>query len=137
MYEDVKMNSMQYKQIPVKRHRKKRRRRLKALAFLAITIVACVKFWSMLSLNLNGLTHLGTGTGNWFFGGNTEEGESASELAKTLSRDEYPESPIELLERNPETKQFVMDYPEKKDFSGKIDVSGRLQRGNSVFYAVG
>lgn len=134
MYEDVRKNSMQYKQVPVKKHRKKRRSRLKVLLFFAITIVACMKFWSMLSLDLNGITHLGMGMGDRFFGGNEEDTESTSELAKTLSRDEYPESLIELLERNPETKQFVLDYPKKKDFSGKIDVSEEITKGEIPYF---
>jgi len=134
MHEDVKMNSMQYPQVPVKRHKKKRRRWLKSLVFLAITIIAFVKFWSMLSSNLNGLAHLGTGMGNWFSDRNAGEGESTSELAETLSKDEYPESLIELLKRNPETKQFVMDYPKKKDFSGKIDVSGEITKGEIPYF---
>ncbi len=40
-----------------------------------------------------------------------------------LSIEDYPESMIELLGRNPETEKFVMEYPLKKDtrFTGNLD----------------
>ena len=40
-----------------------------------------------------------------------------------LSVDDYPESIIELLGRNPETEKFVMEYPFKKDthFTGDLE----------------
>lgn len=40
-----------------------------------------------------------------------------------LSIEDYPESMIELLGRNPETEKFVMEYPVKKDtrFTGNLD----------------
>ena len=36
----------------------------------------------------------------------------------------YPESIIALLERNPETEQFVLEYPLKKDADIVVDLSG-------------
>lgn len=36
---------------------------------------------------------------------------------------EYPKSLIELLARNPETKEFVLEYPTEKDLSHTIDLS--------------
>ncbi len=40
-----------------------------------------------------------------------------------LSLKDYPESLLELLERNPETKDFVLSYPVEKDKSHDIDLS--------------
>lgn len=40
-----------------------------------------------------------------------------------LSLRDYPDSLIELLQRNPETKDFVLSYPLEKDISHTIDLS--------------
>ena len=119
MYENVKMSPVQIKQVPVRRHRKKKRQRLRVFFFLLITMIAFVKFWSVLSSNM----------GEWFLGRESDGRENVSELAQTLSKEQYPQSLIELLERNPETKQFVLDYPQKKNNSGKIDLSGEITKG--------
>ena len=59
-------------------------------------------------------------------------GSSASDARKTvrafahsngLSLMDYPESLIELLERNPETKDFVLSYPLEKDAIHGINLS--------------
>ncbi len=59
-------------------------------------------------------------------------GSSASDARKTvrafahsngLSLRDYPDSLIELLERNPETKDFVLSYPLEKDAIHGIDLS--------------
>ena len=41
----------------------------------------------------------------------------------------YPESLVELMERNPEARQFVMDYPEQADREEPIDISGDVNAG--------
>ncbi len=41
----------------------------------------------------------------------------------SLSIDDYPDSLIELLGRNSETKDFVLSYPEEKDKAHKVDFS--------------
>lgn len=46
-----------------------------------------------------------------------------------LKKEGYPESLIELMERNPEAKQFVLDYPKKKDSHPQIDLSGEVTEG--------
>ena len=128
MNENMRRDSM-YTQLPVRKRRKSRRklyRRLRTVLFAAITIVACVKFWSFLSLDLDDLAYLGAGMGSWFSDGDKEKKDS-SELAETLSSDKYPQSLIELLKRNPETEQFVLDYP--KIFQGKLMCRMRLQKG--------
>lgn len=40
-----------------------------------------------------------------------------------------PDSLLELMEKNPETTQFVMDYPKKKDLHEEIDISGEVAKG--------
>ncbi len=40
-----------------------------------------------------------------------------------LSYGDYPKELIALLERNPETSTFVLEYPEKKDLRVEIDLS--------------
>lgn len=42
---------------------------------------------------------------------------------------EYPASLRELLERNPETVQFVYDYPEQGSKEPEIDLSGEVTQG--------
>ncbi len=49
-------------------------------------------------------------------------------LSQNLSED-YPDSLVELLEKNPETREFVMDYPKKKDLHETIDLSGEITKG--------
>lgn len=58
---------------------------------------------------------------------------SASSKAKSkiLEEDgrEYPPSLLELLEKNPETEEFVMHYHENKDKQWEIDLSGEITKG--------
>ncbi len=42
---------------------------------------------------------------------------------------DYPESLQQLLKRNPETAQFVYDYPWEKDEKHEIDLSGEVTKG--------
>lgn len=46
-----------------------------------------------------------------------------------LASQGYPEDLVELMERNPETKQFVLDYPQHTDGSGSIDITGDVTLG--------
>ena len=39
-----------------------------------------------------------------------------------LSRQDYPDSLIELWEKHPETQRFVLEYPLKKDQQGQVDL---------------
>lgn len=46
------------------------------------------------------------------------------------SREGYPEELLEMLEKNEETYEFVMGYPDRADYMGKeIDLSGEMQTG--------
>lgn len=42
---------------------------------------------------------------------------------------EYPESLLTLMEMNPETQQFVLDYFQNKDEHPEIDLSGEVEQG--------
>lgn len=46
-----------------------------------------------------------------------------------MAEDGYPESLIALLERNPETEGFVMDYLKNKDKDFEIDLSDEVTKG--------
>lgn len=58
-----------------------------------------------------------------------EEPGTAAYTVKTYARangirySSYPESLIELLQRNPETERFVLEYPIKKDAAVDVDLS--------------
>lgn len=56
---------------------------------------------------------------------NTDAGQKIQEYAKKnqLFYWDYPKSLIELLERNPETEKFVLEYPTAKDLEYAIDLS--------------
>ena len=51
-------------------------------------------------------------------------GAMVVEFAKQhhLPTDAWPEKLIELLERNPETKEYVLNYPLKKDLKSEVDL---------------
>lgn len=46
-----------------------------------------------------------------------------------LSEENYPESLLELLEKNPETKDFVLGYFENKDKHVEIDLTNEVEEG--------
>ena len=48
---------------------------------------------------------------------------------KTLEKEDYPQSLIDLYERNAEARQFVLDYKTKKDDNTAIDVSADVNAG--------
>lgn len=58
-------------------------------------------------------------------GTSSEAREMIAAFAKEndLSLDAWPEKLIELLERNPDTKDFVLNYPLKKDLTPPVDLS--------------
>lgn len=58
---------------------------------------------------------------------NLENGETAP--VKLQASGEYPESLLELLEKNPEAEQFVLDYPTHKDRHQEIDLTGEVTKG--------
>lgn len=48
---------------------------------------------------------------------------------ESLAEAEYPESLLALLENNPETVEFVLNYPENKGKNVDIDLSGEVTQG--------
>ena len=49
--------------------------------------------------------------------------------SRTLEKEDYPQSLIDLYERNTEARQFVLDYKTKKDDNAAIDVSADVNAG--------
>ncbi len=47
-----------------------------------------------------------------------------------LSMDDYPESLVDLLDRNPETRDFVLSYPLEHDQTHQIDLSDCVNTGS-------
>ena len=58
-----------------------------------------------------------------------EESEVTREAYIASHKKEYPQSLLELLERNPETVDFVYDYPKEGKKQHKIDLSGEVTQG--------
>ena len=95
-----------------KEQKKKRRRRARRRFFrkLFLTAAVCVL---LVFLARMGWSYL----------------QSRMELSpERLAEEGYPESLIELVQKNPETKDFVLDYP---DYQGlqEIDISGEVTKG--------
>lgn len=53
--------------------------------------------------------------------------DPVSQIGINLSETVYPKSLLDLLERNPETREFVLDYPKCKDAVPEIDLTAELQ----------
>ena len=49
--------------------------------------------------------------------------------AHRLRANDYPKSLVALMERNPEARQFVLDYPKNKDRTEEIDISSEVSIG--------
>lgn len=86
---------------------------------LILLLAACASFILEHSLN--------TGTSflkSSFFGGNPSNQVRSYAERNGLSLSDYPQNLIDLYERNPETKDFVFEYPLKKNASPSIDLGG-------------
>ena len=55
--------------------------------------------------------------------------EVTREAYITSHKEEYPDSLLELMERNPETVDFVYDYPKEGQKQPEIDLSGEVTQG--------
>ena len=60
-----------------------------------------------------------------------EEEQQGQTMEQTIQQnpDDYPESLLALLERNPETLQFVYDYPTQHKLSHDIDLFSQVTEG--------
>lgn len=59
-----------------------------------------------------------------------EQAEEFLKSSKSGSQEEYPEELLELLEKNPETYDFVTGYPEREKYQGQeIDLTGEVTPG--------
>lgn len=96
-----------------RRRRNQRRRRRARFRFLA-AMMGTLLGAALLILVAYGAVNLLSGFGKV----NTEK----------LQEKGYPESLIQLVERNPETKDFVLDYPKYRGLS-EIDLTGEVTKG--------
>ena len=95
-------------------------------------------FWLVLLVLVLGLVLLVSGKGEELYRDLTFDWSSATEAEKTVKRyadahnisyGQYPQSLIELLERNPEAREFVLEYP--LYVQGEYDLS-ETDRENGV-----
>ena len=57
------------------------------------------------------------------------------EAAEILAHPEnYPDALLELLNKRPETLQFVKDYPSKWNRKAEVDISGEIEKGTIPFF---
>lgn len=60
-----------------------------------------------------------------------KQAEEFLKSSKSGLQDEYPEELLELLEKNPETYDFVISYPEREKYQGQeIDLTGEVAAGD-------
>ncbi len=83
------------------------------MALLGITLVVAIVFYRRLEV----------------FGVRTLTQEDYAAQRNYLEQEGYPESLIELLEKNPETKDFVFHYYENKDKHPVIDLTEEVEQG--------
>ena len=103
---------------------KKRRRQRK---FLKIGLLISVLLIAHCGMNaISGLRHGNVGDiKHWFAEEQQESVWNKQDSLRWLDGN-YPDSLRKLAQNNPETIDFVKQYPEKKDRQDKIDVSGDL-----------
>ena len=98
-----------------RRRRRRRRKRVHRYRYCAIIVVLFMTL-------VFSMARCGDGSRTGSHSPST--GAMVSEFARehNLSTDAWPEKLIELLERNPETKEFVLNYPLKKDLNPEINL---------------
>lgn len=113
-----------------KRRKRNIRGRLKT-AIIGILLL-CIAYQGLRSAN-----HIGYGVSrslDQIIAGGGQNASSPSKAKNHFSPEEgYPDSLIELAENNPETIEFVKNYPNKKDSQEKIDISGDVTKGIPLF----
>lgn len=65
----------------------------------------------------------------------TDAGQKIQSYARAHGHSylDYPKSLIELLQRNPETEQFVLEYPTAKNIAHTVDLSGHSRDSVPLF----
>lgn len=63
------------------------------------------------------------------WGDKSQKGFNVSTVMEENLQEEYPQSLLDLLERNTETRDFVLEYPANKDKDFEIDLSDELMDG--------
>ncbi len=91
-------------------------------ASLVIALCAAIGFW-IVNNNQNYTDN------NIISSNQADNGKSAEEIINEyaanngLSLKDYPQSMIDLLDRNKETKDFVLSYPDEKDKKHKVNIN--------------
>lgn len=107
-----------------KKRRRRRKKRILAMLYLAVFVTFCFLFGIILFQGGKLLWNTLTGNSNSSkITENTEELVSEYANSHGFSTKDYPESLLNLLENNPETKDFVLEYPLEKDKNHTIDLS--------------
>lgn len=110
---------------------KKHHRQGKWLKAGLLVLMLCIGYHKISSIN--GFWHENAGSrDHWLTGKQQESVRNKRDTLHWLDGS-YPESLRQLAENNPETIDFVKQYPEKKDRQDKIDVSGDLTEGIPLF----
>ncbi len=117
---EVEQRRAQERKEQERRRRLKLRRKRKARIRKALVLFTAALFGIALFLGIRLVK-------NW----TAEPGkkEEKIDIEKLAEKEEYPESLLKLLEKNPETKDFVMNYPKNKDRHVDIDVSKEVTQG--------
>lgn len=109
-----------------KRKAARRRKKVRRIKILIFEIIALAALFGLARFKLSGTKR------SLPVAPITAKGEIEQFAKKqNLSLEDYPQDLIDLYERNPETKDFVCEYPLKKDKKYKIDLS-EYQGADSV-----
>ena len=108
------------------RKRRKRRQRIRRMK----QMVFCI---GMVFLICSGIIFFGTHgqSGSWTkAGAGQAKAEEFLEKQQENRNGEYPQELLEMLEKNPETYDFVMSYPDRDKYQGKeIDLMEEVKSG--------
>ena len=116
-----------------RRRRRQRIRRIKqTLGCIAAVFLICGGIVCIGTGGMNeALERLGKlGSRGMQEGENARQAEKFLESQKNGAEEEYPQELLEMLEKNPETYDFVTSYPEKSKYQGtKIDLEKEVTAG--------
>lgn len=114
MYIEVNHAKMEYQR---RKRKKQLRRRIMTCGFLVFGFLLIHVFHNIGTESTGG------------FEPAEETGLVEKGLIELENIEEYPASLLELAERNPETEQFVLNYPNRTSTSQKMDISGEVEKG--------